>query len=287
MKGIIVLLVATVLNQLLLNCVEADNCTVTRYGLDVDNPGTSCDDIFEKNPSSRDKSGNYLIKTDQLQLVYCEVKTWIEVVDFNTSKQITCPEGWATVKANDLRMCGPPSSSAGCYSTIFSLDNRTSYYEIRGLVRGYQKGTTDSFDNRHGFRDINTTYVDGVSITLGSARKHVWTYVAGCSDEGHHSSSNCPCALYPGPSPPSFVGDHFYCESGSTSYPSGSTYYTDDPLWDGASCGKGTCCSNNELPWFHRTFSEPQNDYIEVRICTDESRSNEAVLVDQLQLYVK
>ena len=184
-------------------------------------------------------------------------------------------------------MCGSTSSSAGCYSTIFSLDNGTSYHEIRGMVRGYQKGTTDSFDSRHGFRDINATYVDGVSITLGSSRKHVWTYVVGCSDESSHSTSNCPCAVHPGPSPPSFVGDHFYCESGSTSYPSVGTYYTDDPLWDGAGCGEDTCCNNEELPWFHRTFPEPQNDYIEVRICADERPDNEAVLVDQLKLYVK
>ena len=145
------------------------------YGLDVDNLGTSCDDIYDKNPSSHGKSGQYLINnTEQLQLVYCEMKlmeTWIEVVDFNTSKQITCPEGWATIKTNDLRMCGSTSSSAGCYSTIFSLDNGTSYHEIRGMVRGYQKGTTDSFDSHYGFRDINTTHVDGVSIILGSTRK--------------------------------------------------------------------------------------------------------------------
>ena len=154
-------------------------------------------------------------------------------------------------------------------------------------MRGYQKGTTDSFDSRKGFRNINTTYVDGVSITLGSVHKHVWTFVAGCSDEYNHRTSNCPCAVHPGPSPPSFVGSHYYCESGSNDNPGNGEFFTDDPLWDGADCGKDTCCSNEELPWFHRTFAEPQNDYIEVRICTDEAYSNEAVLVDQLQLYVK
>jgi len=96
MKEVIVISVAIVLASF--NFVQADNCTITRYGLDVDNPGTSCDDIYDKNPSSHGKSGQYLINnTEQLQLVYCEMKlmeTWIEVVDFNTSEQITCPEGW-------------------------------------------------------------------------------------------------------------------------------------------------------------------------------------------------
>jgi len=36
--------------------VEGDNCTVTSYRLDVNSPGTSCHDIYEKNPSSHGKS---------------------------------------------------------------------------------------------------------------------------------------------------------------------------------------------------------------------------------------
>ena len=108
-------LTAVVLLNQLVVVLATDNCTTTRYGLDADDPGMSCDDIYEKNPSRAGMSGYYLIKTG-IQLVYCDMnsnlKDWIKVVDFNTSKQTTCPEGWATVKANDIRMCGPTSKSA-------------------------------------------------------------------------------------------------------------------------------------------------------------------------------
>ena len=72
-------------------------------------------------------------------------------------------------------------------------------------------------DAFQGPRDINSYYVDGMSITYGSPRKHIWTYAVGLSDDHNYNGVyNCPCAKYPGTAPPSFVGDHYYCESGNT-----------------------------------------------------------------------
>ena len=50
-----------------------------RYGLDVDRPGYSCADIYEKNPTSRGKSGLYLIKTNDLFLAQCDMEYDYEV----------------------------------------------------------------------------------------------------------------------------------------------------------------------------------------------------------------
>ena len=86
-------------------------------------------------------------------------------------------------------------------------------------------------DAFHGLRDINSNYVDGMYITYGSPRKHIWTYAVGLSDDNNYNGNyNCPCAKYPGPAPPSFVGDHYYCESGNT----GKHEYTfyNDTLWE-------------------------------------------------------
>ena len=47
------------------------------------------------------------------------------------------------------------------------------------------------------------------------------------------------------------------------------------------------CCTNVGLPWFIREFPIVQHNKIEVRICTDATSSNEAVLVDQLKLYIQ
>ena len=46
------------------------------------------------------------------------------------------------------------------------------------------------------------------------------------SDSSEAPNSNCPCAKHPGPLLPSFVRDHFYCESGNTGAYSFTTYYT-------------------------------------------------------------
>jgi len=41
------------------------------------------------------------------------------------------------------------------------------------------------------------------------------------------------------------------------------------------------------MPWFYRAFPNTQKDDIEVRICTDQIFADEAVAVDQLQLFVQ
>ena len=48
---------------------------------------------------------------------------------------------------------------------------------------------------------------------------------------------NCPYAKHPGPDPPTYVGNHYYCESAITEkHHIASKLYIDDPLWDGAGC---------------------------------------------------
>ena len=42
----------------------------------------------------------------------------------------------------------------------------------------------------------------------------MWTYAAGLSDDYDYKAYNCPCATIPGPIPPAFVGNDYYCESG-------------------------------------------------------------------------
>ena len=56
----------------------------------------------------------------------------------------------------------------------------------------------------------------------------MWTYAVGISDNLDHQSA-CPCAAIPGRSPPSFVREHYYCESGNTGTYE-DVYYTDDLL---------------------------------------------------------
>jgi len=48
-----------------------------------------------------------------------------------------------------------------------------NYQQIYGQAKRYQKGAMDAFQHRR--QGIDGVYVDGISITSGSSRKHVWT----------------------------------------------------------------------------------------------------------------
>ena len=134
---------------------------------------------------------------------------------------------------------------------------------------------------------IDQSYVSGLSITYSNnPRKHIWTFASGFS-EGSNSNYNCPCSIHPGYDPPSFVGNNYYCESGSVDYPDTGTYYFNDPLWDGAGCTAGSSCNNSTQPWFYHQLNQITQDDIEARICTRGSIGDRLPLIDQLELYVQ
>ena len=86
-------------------------------------------------------------------------------------------------------------NATGCVSAHFYVKG-VSYEHICGQAKAYQKGNTDRF---HTAVSIDNVYVEGISVTLGSPRKHVWTYASGLSDDGNsnNGNSNCPCAVNP------------------------------------------------------------------------------------------
>ena len=65
-------------------------------------------------------------------------------------------------------------------------------------------------------------------------------------------------------------------------------YFTDDPVWDGEGCSNdNNCCSDPNLPWFHRQFPLTASEDLETRNCRDESLNSEDILVKELQLHVQ
>ena len=165
------------------------------------------------------------------------------------------------------------------------------YNKVCRHMVGYHQGTTDAFHVEG--KDINSYYVDGMSITYGSPRKHIWTYAVGISEGGTDSRGlNCPCASFSGTNPPSFIGDHYYCESGNTGEFDSSDFtkaYINDPLWDGEGCGSGNnCCAQPGMPWFCRTLPQEVEGDIEVRLCADmrNTVSEEDTYLELLEIYV-
>ena len=267
-------------------------------GMLQSSPGKSCAEIYQINKASRGMSGLYWINTTSgLHQVNCDMELecgghkggWTTIVKLDTSKGDSCPSAWTRISASGKVVCRSWSDSSGCYSAIFTTYNIT-FNKICGLVKGYQKGTPEAFHSTEfDTKSINDHYVDGVSITLGYPRKHVWTYAAGLSDDGNEQIHNCPCAVTPGPDPPAFVGDQYYCESGDTGSYDFNGYYISDVLWDGNGChhADNNCCTNPGMPWFFRQFSRSRQDYLEARICTSEGFTNEDILVESIELYIQ
>ena len=138
----------------------------------------------------------------------------------------------------------------------------------------------------------NNINIDGVNITSGEERQHIWSFVAGIT-EGllSRSGSNCPCSnASDQPSgPQQFIGNNFFCESGNPSVNDfmDNQFFSTDPLWDGQQC-EGTCCTGtNSPPWFSVQLPAPTDGEIQVSICCDESSDDEDIPIGQLEIFVQ
>ena len=259
---------------------------------------SSCEDIKEQNQTIR-QSGLYLLqnKDRSFHFTYCDMKTlcgsgggWTRLAYLNmTDATQNCPSGFRLYQSGGVRACGRTNiSGASCVSVQFP-SNGISYSQICGRVTGYQYGHTDAiYPPTNSYRnDINAPYVEGVSITRGSPRQHVWTLMAGYS-EYSQASWSCPCNTGNTVSVQSFIGNNYFCESGNPNSAISTTLYTSDPLWDGQGCGsfESPCCNVPGIPWFHRDYgSTTTTDYIELRVCADFA--NEDSPVSYYEIYIK
>ena len=117
---------------------------------------------------------------------------------------------------------------------------------------------------------------------------NTWTYTAGWY-ETNLSLGGCPCNNGSSISPPSFVGNDYYCESAVGYEAYSSILYADDLLWDGKNCNgpESTCCTNPNMPWFLKTLNETTTDDIELRVCSNTGLPDEDTPLDIIELYIK
>ena len=266
---------------------------------------SSCTEAFKENPTST--SGYFFIDVTEegvqsSQLLFCSSEnlcnsesSWLRVAHLNMSdNSSTCPPGFRLYETQGTRACGRPMTNQGsCVSVKFS--SKVEYSQICGRVKGYQFGSTDAIDIFHGavqFNDIDSYYADGISITKGQPRQHIWTLMAGLDEHAsyiNYGDPHCPCAAvnYSRMSIQTFVGSDYFCESGRTGVWELIPYFS-DPLWDGKDCNgnEGPCCDVSGLPWFHKNVTLT-TDYIELRVCLDQGTDNEDVLFEEYEIYVK
>ncbi len=260
----------------------------------------SCQEIQRRMPTS--PSGVYLIATSEkkTKYVYCHMDTlcgsdggWTRLANIDmTDPAENCPSELRLYDVNEVRACGRPVTGSGSCPSIQYPSNGIQYNQVCGRARGYQYYSTDAVAWQRS--DINSYYVDGVSVTRGSPRQHIWTFMAGLKEDNSYGDGTYTCPCQTGSTQlddiPSFINNDYYCESGNPAQPSGfaPVLYTDDPLWDGYKCrGLESDCCKSSLPWFHKQLNTTTNDSIEVRICSDQGTDNEDTAIEQLEIFVK
>ena len=262
---------------------------------------TTCKSIVDYCPSA--PSGYYNITTTNgsTAMVYCDMEGthcggggWTRVAFVNMSEpSATCPQGLVERKFSSLTLCSSVRNTGKCSGPIFSTPIR--YSKVCGRVLGYQYGPGGGFYatyHRISTSDqVDGLYVVGVSIITHSSTspRHIWS-LASIYSQNKTGTESCPCQGQTKYNvfTPSFVGNDYYCESGTAVY-NGVQLYADDVLWDGQQCGglEATCCTNPNMPWFSKTLNETTSDNIQLRLCSNVPSGTEDTPLKLIELYVQ
>ena len=82
---------------------------------------------------------------------------------------------------------------------------------------GYNYAFTGYYSNNQ--RSIDGGYVDGISVTHGSPRTHIWTFASGVfngTSGDKWADQRCPCDPGNTYDSPPFVGNDYFCDSVAT-----------------------------------------------------------------------
>ena len=199
----------------------------------------------------------------------------------------SCPVQWRLYEEGGLRLCGMKTySGAACDSLHFSTDGRV-YSEVCGRIIGYQYGSPNGADyevySQKFSNSINEPYLDGVSVTYGRPRKHIWSffemfYTWKCCGKRHLNNTQSL----------GFIGS--FCDTGNIDNSEWEgTLFVNSTLWDGvAGCPASvTCCHAHSGPWFQTSLPAPTASDIEVRICSDQHTANEDTPLELVEIYVR
>ena len=220
----------------------------------------------------------------------CGENGWHRIAFLNMSDDTQmCPSVFSEI-TSPVRSCGRPSNAVGCYADYWSTGD-TEYSQVCGRIVAYQVDTTDGFNidleyNGVNGSDINSVYVDGISLTHGNPRQHIWTFAAGSNEQGDRFGCYCNGSSAGALRPPMFVGDNYFCESARHELGFAFGFFLNDPLWDGKNCAVASCCEFNTPPWFVAHLPNPTTDDIEFRLCFDENNANENLAIQLIEMYI-
>ena len=172
------------------------------------------------------------------------------------------------------------SNTSSCDSVQYS-SNGYEFTQVCGRIIGYQFATPDGILAAFLHYNHPDIYVDGVTLTYGVSRQHIWTFY--CAQR----ENRCCNTQY---SVVSQVGENYSCDTGNPDniFNPVNTLFL-DPLWDGfAGCSSNdTCCAPHSGPWFYVNLTTPTTDSIEIRICGDQPSYDEDTPLELIEIYVK
>ena len=224
----------------------------------------------------------------------CVGPGWRRVAFINmTDPNQDCPQGLSLTDYS-IRSCGRGYTGPYiCSSVIFPVDG-LRYSQVCGRATAYRWGINAGFYGYNlGGQTIDGYYVYGLSLTHGSPRTHIWTFVSSefsgtSGDDFAHE--RCPCDPGNTYGPPSFIGNNYFCDSVATAdnwrVPTRFRFFPDNALWDGQD-HLNVCYGFNNPPWFNTTLPVPTTDNIELRMCFGSPDRHSNIAIELLEIYVQ
>ena len=275
--------------------VESNSASINRltvrvqilnHTLSIGYISPSCSAIILENPFA--PSGYYWVQSSNGSAirVYCDMTRtcgnitggWMRTAEVDMRRTLSqCPPGLCLNNRN-CRIC---SYEGSCSLDVYPVG--VNYSRVCGRVIGYQVGSPDAFSLHY------SSGVDGVQLTYGNPPMNIWAFAAAVDNSygGLDFTSVCPCINQSDsriqPVPSSF-GNNYFCDSLPSRTANSNS---NNPLWDGADCGnQNSCCSFNNPPWFYRKLPRKTNEDIEMRVCRNENRNNEDIVIEIVDIFV-
>lgn len=264
------------------------------YGTTESNPAKTCREILLKNPDCYGKTGWYWLtcggeeQLDPPVLHLCDMNRlgggWMRIARRNFTDGNPCPGDWISyVGSNGLNYCTTPD---GVPQAQWRINPKCPYSEVNGYILGDQKGLCEAFTGASQETSIKDNYVDGVSITYGNPKQHLYTYAVGREEKARLESCECHGSTYS--DYPVFVGWDYLCDSGMKPYEAQASAIGKRVLWTGKGCDEqSSCCHTAGAPWFYRKLPLTANERIEIRIMSDDAHADEMVLLREIVMYIR
>ncbi len=195
-------------------------------------------------------------------------ESWRLIAYINTTESCRkiCPKELSC--ATDISSCVQKMDGGGCSRVKFK-SRGIAYSHVCGRIIGRHSGLLNGFGLNRLSETLDENYVDGVSLTYGDPRTHIWTFAA---NSYLLNFSNCNvCYL----SQPRFVPlSHYSC---SLNPKCSKNKACGEGLWQDNLCSGDT--------WFHRQLPHPTEDDLEMRLCR-KTRFSGDIGLTLVEIYV-